>query len=114
MTGCSSYRQIEIGEVADHGKVRVTLTDGERETLHDPYVEADSITGLVKVTTDAHAGRLGPQSNVDSEVSIPLDQVSELAVGSNTVVPVLALVGALGVFIVLAAVVNCAGDDNAC
>jgi len=46
VTACSSYRQIEVGEVADHGKVRVTLTDGERETIHEPWVEGDSIRGV--------------------------------------------------------------------
>ena len=61
VTGCTSYRQIEIGEVADHGKVRVTLADGERETLHDPRVDRDSIRGNVGSRHDAEA--------------IPLEQV---------------------------------------
>jgi len=43
VTACTSYRQIEIGEVADHTKVRVTLTDGETETIHEPWVEANSL-----------------------------------------------------------------------
>jgi len=29
VTGCTSWTQIGVSEVADHGKVRVTLTDGE-------------------------------------------------------------------------------------
>jgi hypothetical protein len=87
VTGCSSHTQIELGEVADHGKVRVTLIDGERETIHDPWVEGDSIR-----STDADA--------------IPLGQVAEFeAVGTDEVgtvftvlgVSVLALVAFVGI-----------------
>ena len=45
LTACTSYKQIELAEVADYGKVRVTTTDGECETLHKPWVEGDSIKG---------------------------------------------------------------------
>ena len=45
LTGCTSYKQIQLSEVSDYGKVRVTRTDGERETFSDPRVEADSIKG---------------------------------------------------------------------
>ena len=31
LTGCTSYKQIQLSEVSDYGKVRVTQTDGERE-----------------------------------------------------------------------------------
>jgi len=61
VTGCQSYKQIELSEVADHGKVRVTMTDGERATIRDPRVEADVITGR-------------------SSETIPLDQVSKVQV----------------------------------
>ena len=59
VTACTSYKQIGLGDVAGHGKVRVTLTDGERETLHDPWVEGDSIKG----------------KNLPA---VPLDQVAKL------------------------------------
>lgn len=61
VAGCTSYKQIEVGEVADHGKVRVTMTDGGRATIRDPRVETDSIRGK------------------DSK-AIPLDQVSKVQV----------------------------------
>ena len=61
VTGCTSYKQIQVADVADHGKVRVTTTDGERATIRDPRVEADSIRGK------------------DSK-PIPLDQVSKVQV----------------------------------
>lgn len=87
VTACTSYKQIQIGEVADHGKVRVTLADGERETLHGPWVDADSIKGRIR------AGRPSPQL-VDR--AIPLDQVAELgAPGTNVAGTVtLAVLGA--------------------
>lgn len=76
VTACTSYRQIELAEVADHGKVRVTLTDGEHETLRDPWVEADSIR--------AHENRESERDYYDPIVVIPLDEVVTLeAVGTD-------------------------------
>jgi len=78
VTGCTSYHQIELAEVTDHGKVRVTLTDGERETIRDPRVEADSIKGLGK--------QVGGGSNDRVPLSISLDQVIDLeAVGTDEI-----------------------------
>ena len=74
VTACSSYSQIELGEVTDHGKVRVTLTDGERETIHDPSVETDTIRGHVKSRYEREYS--------DPIVVIPLDQVDAVEVGS--------------------------------
>ena len=45
LSACTSYSPIGLGEVADHGRVRVTTTDGNRTTVVDPRVEADSIKG---------------------------------------------------------------------
>ena len=74
VTGCSSYSVIPVGDISDHGKVRVTLIDGERETIHDPWVEGDSIR-----SEDAQA--------------LPLDQVVGLeAVGIDEVGTVVLLV----------------------
>ena len=74
VTGCQSYKQIELSEVADHGKVRVTLTDGERETVADPRVEADSIKGK-------------------DSAAIPLNQVAEVEAKMKDVASTLVLVG---------------------
>jgi hypothetical protein len=60
-----SYTHIQLGEVADHDVVRVTLRDGKRETVRDPRVEADSIKG-------------------ENVRAIPLDQVAEFeAIGTD-------------------------------
>lgn len=47
-TGCVSYAQIELADVADYEEVRVTLTDGERQQLLEPQVDADSIRGQLE------------------------------------------------------------------
>jgi len=52
---------IPVGDVSDHGKVRVTLIDGERETIHDPWVEGDSIR-----SEDAEAIPLGQVAGVEA------------------------------------------------
>ena len=98
VTACTSYKQIEVGEVSHHGKVRVTLTDGERETLHDPWVEGDSIR--------AHEKPEYERDYYDPIAVIPLDQVSTLeAVGTNEVGTVLVIVGVVAVvFVGIAAI----------
>jgi len=110
VTACTSYKQIEVGEVTHHGKVRVTLTDGERETLHDPWVEGDSI----KAYTSETVGRIGVQQRVDYVVAIPLDQVAELgAVGTNevgTVFLVLGIVVVVGSALIYIGCSNNSGD----
>ena len=93
--GCTSYRQIEPSEVADHGKVRVTTTDGYRQTVREPQVEADSIKGI---------GEKAGYKRMP--VSIPLDRVAELeAVGTDevgTVFTVLGVfVGVIAIFLVM-------------
>ncbi len=70
VTGCSSYSQIELGEVADHGKVRVTLTDGAQRDIYRATVEADSLKGRLDSEDTAVHG-------------IPLDQVSVVEVGGS-------------------------------
>jgi hypothetical protein len=87
VTACTSYKQIEIGEVADHGKVRVTTTDGQKRVLYHTIVEADSLKG-------------GPRHQPDPEYydplvyAIPLDQVSGIeSVGTNEAATVLTVVG---------------------
>lgn len=86
-TGCTSYKLISVSDVAEHGKVRVTLADGERETLHGPWVDADSIKGQI---------RAGGASNQLVDRAIPLEQVAELgALGTNVAGTVtLAVLGA--------------------
>ena len=100
LTGCTSYKQIELSEVADHGKVRVTTIDGERETVHNPRVEADSIKGHVNEGAEQVAR------------TISVDQVVELEeVGSNTAGTVLLVVGSLAVVLVL---VGAACSEDRC
>jgi len=94
LTACSSYKHIEVDKVADHGKIRVTTTDGERETIHEPRVETDSIKGLVS------QGRPQPTKH---PWAIPLDQVIELEASGTNVVGTVAL-AVLGAGLVAAAI----------
>lgn len=93
-TACTSYSAIGVREVADHGKVRVTTMDGERRTIHDPRVEADSIK-----SRDATA--------------IPLDQVSTLEnVSINVVGTIFTLIGVALLVQTAVAVIDCASDSQ--
>ena len=94
VTACSSYSVIPVGDVSDHGRVRVTLLDGERETIHDPWVQGDSIRSK------------------DAE-SIPLDQIAGVeTVGTDEVGTVFMV---LGIAVVLAAAIvaiACSGQSD--
>ena len=94
VTACSSYSQIGLSEIADHGKVRVTTTDGDRTTVHNPRVEADSIKG-----EDAGA--------------IPVDEVVKLeAVGTDEVGTVFTVLGVFVGVLVVTYLVSCAVSDT--
>jgi hypothetical protein len=102
VTGCSSYKQIELGEVADHEKVRVTFADGERVVLQDVTVEGDSIHHWEKAEQPAQYAAV--------RVASPLDQVVEVeaeGMGSGGLI-VLIVVGALA----LVVIVSCATTDD--
>jgi len=95
VTACTSYKQIQLGEIADYGKVRVTTTIGERQTIREPRVEADSIRGK-----DAYA--------------IPLDQIAEFEAVSTdevgtvfTVLGVVVLAGAVVFYFVVCTEEDC-------
>ena len=97
VTGCTSYHQIELAEVADHGKVRVTTTDGERETVREPRVEADSIKGLGE--------KVRPDVKERAPRSIPLDQVETLEATHVSAGKTVGLtVGVIGGLLALAAI----------
>ena len=98
VTGCSTYTQIEPGEVADKDYVRVTLTGGEKTELHEPALDADSLRGRVK-----EVARIGGYRWSDSVVVIPLESVAEIAVGSN---PTDAVFIVLGVTLLVVVIVG--------
>jgi len=101
LTACSTHTQIGIDEIADHGKVRVTRTDGERVTIRDPQVEADSIKGVVK-----KAGYLMPRT-------IPMDQLAALeAVGTDEAGTVFTVLGVFVGTLLLVGVVTCATSSG--
>ena len=101
-TACSSYSQIEPGEVSDHDHVRVIMTDGVRYDLYDPVVEADSVRGREEAQT-------APDYPYPL-LAIPLDQVSTLEGSHGDTLATVGLtvglvVGVLGVLML----VECSG-----
>jgi hypothetical protein len=72
VTACHSYTQIEPGEVADHGKARVTLDDGSRFVVAHPQIEADSLVGCKAMSWDRR------QKVYTDSVRVALDQVGTL------------------------------------
>ena len=94
VSACASYKQIEPGDVANYSRVRVTRTDGDHETLLDPVITIDAISGREDKA----------RHNRDPVVPlvIPLEQVSKLeAVDKNTGKTAAAVIGGIvaGLFI---------------
>jgi hypothetical protein len=97
VTACTSYKQIELAEVADHGKVRVTLVDGERETVREPRVEADSIKGFGE--------KVRPDVKDRAPLSISFDQIETLEATHVSAGKTVGLVvGVIGGLVALAAI----------
>ena len=97
MTACTSYKQIGIVEIANHGAVRVTTIDGERETLDRPWLAADSIKGYSHLET----------------LSIPSDQVEVVEARSISVGrTVLLATGVLLVVLVAANAIDCSNNPE--
>jgi hypothetical protein len=89
MTACTSYKQIELVEVAHHDWIQVTTADGKSRDVLDPIVDADSIRGLVQIGRTAAGSRESPWS-------VALDQVTEIKAASNPVGLGLLEVGLVG------------------
>jgi hypothetical protein len=88
VSACASYSQIELGDVSGHDRVRVTLADGQRETLLDPVVTEDAISGR---EDQARRSR-----DPVVPLVIPLEQVSKLeSVDKNTGKTVAAVMGGI-------------------
>lgn len=89
-TACTSYKQVGLGELTNHDKVRITTVEGERTYLYQSFIEADSIKGRIRQ---------------DSEItqSVPLDEVAEVeAVSVNAAATALTIVGVLTIAFLLA------------
>lgn len=97
-TACTSYKQIELGEVMDHDRVRVTTTDGTVRDLYEPKIQADSIRGRV-------------QHDSQITYSIPLDQVSDLKTGgTQAAATILTIIGVSVLVFLLAFGASDAGE----
>ena len=100
VTGCTSYKQIELSEVADYGEVRVTLTDGAQRDFYRATAEADSLKGRLDTEGTAVYG-------------IPLDQVSTVEVGRISAGKTIGLVFGVTLGVIVAAyAISCASDPD--
>ena len=91
---CTTYKQIQPTEVGGQDHVVVKTSDGERRSLYDPEIAADSIKGKIER---------------GSQVSqaYPLDQVAEVkSVGTHDIgsATVFILAGIAVVAVIIAAV----------
>jgi hypothetical protein len=90
VSGCASWNQIGVSEVPDHGKIRVTRTDGEREVLTEPRVIADTIkgkSGYVPVSV--------PVDDVDKVESRSTNVAGTVLLGLGLVVAAMAILVAV-------------------
>ena len=110
LTACTSSKQIEVGEVSHHAKVRVTFTDGERETLDNPWVDGDSI----KAYTSESVGKpLGiHQQRVTDTVAFPVSEVESVVVRESDGAATAGLILAIVLIPVLITAAACSGDSG--
>jgi hypothetical protein len=103
VTACSTYTQIELQDVGNHGKVRVTTTDGDRIDYYHPRVETDSIKG-----------RAGADS--DLVYAIPLERVVVIEEGGSapgkTIGLVVGIIFGAGVLAFLGYWAGCSASDT--
>lgn len=95
LTGCTSYSQIELGEVAHHGKTRVTLDDGRQFVIAHPQIEADSLVGL-----NDESWRGSTKVYTDT-VRVALEQVETLEASHTSAAKTVALVVGIPVGVLL-------------
>jgi hypothetical protein len=80
---CTSYKQIEIGEINQYDEVRVILTDGSKQKVFKPYSGSEKLRGfsdpvedvsvsIVDQDTVKHYRSDAPVSNLE----IPLEQIT--------------------------------------
>lgn len=98
-TACTSYTQIQLGEVADHGKVRVTLADSSTMGMFSPHLQDGSLVG----NSIAERSR---------SVTVPLDQIAHIEAertdGAKTALLVIGIVGVL----VIAYAIDCSNNPK--
>jgi hypothetical protein len=105
VTACHSYTQIEPGEIADHGKARVTLDDGSRFVVAHPEIEADSLVGFKANSWDRR------HKVYTDSVRVALEQVGTLEASHASAGKTVGLVVGVIAGVFLVAGVACAASD---
>ena len=100
---CSSYRPVELSDVPNHEKVRLTMEDGGTAEYYQPTIEGDSIRGL--------SSREG-----ETTYSVALDRVAAIEEGGTEPAKTFFLgLGLVAGGIVVGAVAYCvASSDEYC
>jgi len=93
VTACYNYDRITPGEVGHYGKVRVWMVSGEREVIHEPRLEGDSIKGK-----DAAAVSLFQVAGIEA---------MDLNVEGTVLVVGAVVLGAVAVGVLVADLVSC-------
>jgi hypothetical protein len=88
-TACTSYKQIEPGDVANYGKARVTLDDGSHVVVASPQIQADSLVGFEAESWSA-ADRA-----YTYRVRVGLDQIETVEASYTSAGKTVALVGGI-------------------
>jgi hypothetical protein len=97
--GCSSFSQIDAGDVGDHGKTRLTLKDGSRFVVAHPQVKADTLAGFRAESWNER------QNAYADTVRVPFDQIETLEGSHFSAGKTLGLVaGIVGVVFIVGAI----------
>ena len=71
--GCTYYSQVEIGDLPQIEEVRVTLSDGERQSVYDPWTDGNDLKGW-----RTSAGNSAAELSNDADISFTLESVSSI------------------------------------
>lgn len=94
-TACTSYNPIVASNVGEYSRVRVGLANGQRMTVRDPVLVADTLRG-----TDSQ------------RVSIPMDDVRWVkGVGTNGGATLLTVLGVTVVALTAVMAISICSDD---
>ena len=104
VAGCVAHARVDLADLGDYDRVRVTLADGERFEVLEPRFEADTIRGMV-----GHGGR------PVGEFAAPLAKVSSIEASEpsprNTRLLILGIVAGAALLL-FAAYLSIVNDPN--
>lgn len=118
---CTSYKQIDIGEINRYDEVRVALRDGAKRVVHHPYAGSDTLRGFSVPVTIAAVSVAGGDTvrhyHSDapySDIVIPLEDIASAERKKTDALKSLGLAAAIGAlsFGVFVALLAITWDDS--